>query len=385
MVVQYLSVKNSLKIYKPMIMYTKEQVLSALKKVIHPDRGNDIVTLGIVDDITVTSDGITIVLTPEKSNDPFLSSIKSNCVRAVKDALGPDAVIASVDVKPKVVVSKMNTPVKDVLPGVKNIIAIASGKGGVGKSTVAVNLAVALARKGYATGLLDADIFGPSVPKMFHAENYRPEVRKEKGTDLIIPMKKYGVSTLSIGFFVKDTDAVIWRGPMASSFLKQLISQGDWGELDYLIFDLPPGTSDIHLTMVQEVPVTGAIVVTTPQEVALADARKGIAMFRSEAINVPVLGLVENMSFFETPERPGKRYYIFGKEGGSRLAAEAGITLLGQIPVVEKICDSGDEGTPTALNDNETGNAFARLADAVVRQVEKRNAEIAPTKRVEVK
>ncbi len=366
-------------------MYTKDQIISALKRVSHPEKGKDIVTLGIVDDISVGEQGITIVLTPEKSNDPFLASIKSNCVKAVKETLGPDAVISSIEVKPRIVVSKMAAPKRDVLPGVKNIVAVSSGKGGVGKSTVAVNLAVALARKGYATGLLDADIFGPSVPRMFDAGSYAPGVRSNASADMIIPMKKYGVSILSIGFFVKNTDAVIWRGPMASSFLKQLIMQGDWGELDYLIFDLPPGTSDIHLTLVQEVPVTGAIVVTTPQEVALADARKGIAMFRSEAINVPVLGLVENMSYFTPPELPGRRYYIFGKEGGSRLAAEAGVELLAQIPVVESICDGGDAGTPAALNDTETGTAFMRLAEAVIRQVEKRNDEMAPTKRVEVK
>jgi ATP-binding protein involved in chromosome partitioning len=339
----------------------------------------------MVGDISVSDEGIAIVLVPEKSNDPFLSSLKSNCVRAVKEALGPDTVISSIEVKPRIVVEKMTVPKREVLPGVKNIIAVSSGKGGVGKSTVAVNLAVALARKGYATGLLDADIFGPSVPRMFNAETYRPDVSNEKGSDLIIPMTKYGVRILSIGFFVKGSEAVIWRGPMASSFLKQLITQGDWGELDYLIFDLPPGTSDIHLTLVQEVPVTGAIVVTTPQEVALADARKGIAMFRSEAINVPVLGLVENMSFFVAPELPGRRYYIFGKEGGSRLAAESGTELLGQIPIVESICDGGDAGTPAALNDNETGLAFMNLADAIISQVEKRNAEMAPTKRVEMK
>ena len=366
-------------------MYKKEDILNALRKVTHPEKGTDIVTLGMVGDITQTGVGISLVLVPEKSNDPFIASVKSNCVRAVKEALGPDAVIASIEVKPRIVVEKMTAPKRDVLPGVKNIIAVSSGKGGVGKSTVAVNLAVALARKGYATGLLDADIFGPSVPRMFDAGDYRPDVRSENGTDIIIPMSKYGVKILSIGFFVRGSEAVIWRGPMASSFLKQLISQGDWGELDYLVFDLPPGTSDIHLTLVQEVPVTGAIVVTTPQEVALADARKGIAMFRSESINVPVLGLVENMSYFEAPELPGRRYYIFGKEGGSRLAAESGTLLLGQIPIVESICDGGDAGRPVALGDTATGTAFMNLADTVVKQVELRNSEIAPTKRVEVK
>ena len=366
-------------------MYTKENILNALRMVSHPEKGSNIVTLGMVGEINVTAEGITLVLVPEKSNDPFLSSIKSSCVRAVKEHLGPDAVISSIEVKPRIVVEKMKVPKRDVLPGVRNIIAVSSGKGGVGKSTIAVNLAVALARKGYATGLLDADIFGPSVPQMFNAGNFHPEVRKENGNDLIIPMKKYGVKILSIGFFVKGSDAVIWRGPMASSFLKQLIGQGDWGELDYLIFDLPPGTSDIHLTLVQEVPVTGAIVVTTPQEVALADARKGIAMFSSESINVPVLGLVENMSFFEAPELPGKKFYLFGREGGSRLAAESSTMLLGQIPIVESICDGGDSGTPAALEDSVTGVAFMNLAEAVVKQVDRRNEEMAPTKRVEVK
>lgn len=366
-------------------MQSREEVLKALRMVTHPEQGSDIVTLGMVGDIKVTEEGIEIVLVPEKSNDPFLSSIKSNCVRAVKEALGPDAVISSIEVKPRIVVEKMAAPKRDVLPGVKNIIAVSSGKGGVGKSTVAVNLAVALARQGYATGLLDADIFGPSVPTMFNTGDYRPDVRKENGNDMIIPMTRYGVKILSIGFFVKGSEAVIWRGPMASSFLKQLITQGDWGELDYLIFDLPPGTSDIHLTLVQEVPVTGAIVVTTPQEVALADARKGIAMFRSESINVPVLGLVENMSYFEAPELPGKRYYIFGKDGGSRLATETETDLLGQIPIVESICDGGDSGIPAALGDAATGQAFMKLATTIVSKVEKRNAGMAPTKRVEMK
>ncbi len=366
-------------------MYNKEKILSALRKVTHPEKGVDIVTLGMIGDIGATEEGITLVLVPERSNDPFLSSIKSHCVRAVKEELGSDAVIASIEIKPRIVVDRMAPPKREILPGVKNIVAVSSGKGGVGKSTVAVNLAVALARKGYATGLLDADVFGPSVPRMFDAMEYHPQVHSEGGTDMIVPLEKYGVKTLSIGFFVQGSDAVIWRGPMAGSFLKQLISQGDWGDLDYLIFDLPPGTSDIHLTLVQEVPVTGAIVVTTPQEVALADARKGIAMFRSEAINVPVLGLVENMSWFEAPELPGSRYYIFGRDGGTALARESDTLLLGQIPIVESIREGGDAGKPAALKDTVTGTAFMDLADKVVRQVEERNAGMPPTKRVEVK
>jgi len=365
-------------------MFSREQIIKALRDVRHPEKKSDIVTLGYVGEVTSSASGIKIILTPEKSNDPLLSSIKSNCVRAIKEHLGPDAVVESIEVRPKVVVGKTEAPKREVLPYVKNIIAVSSGKGGVGKSTVAVNLAVALAKEGYRTGLIDADIFGPSVPKMFSAEGFRPSVRKEGDTDIIIPLEKYGVKILSIGFFVKDSDAVIWRGPMASSFLKQLITQGDWGELDYLLFDLPPGTSDIHLTLVQEVPVTGAIVVTTPQEVALADARKGIAMFRSEAINVPVLGLVENMSWFVAPELPGRRYYIFGKEGGLRLAQEASVPLLGQIPVVESICNSGDNGTPSALGDTETGQAFMHLAEEVIKEVDKRNRNLDPTKKVKI-
>ena len=366
-------------------MYTKDQVISALRNVVHPEKGKDIVSLHFVGEVIVENDAIRLTLTPDRSNDPFLASLKSNCVRAIKEALGADAVISSIDVKPGTIVEKKKKPENELLPGVRNIIAVSSGKGGVGKSTVAVNLAVALARKGFTVGLLDADIFGPSVPKMFNAEEYKPEIRHKDGSDMIAPLDKYGVKVLSIGFFVQDSEAVIWRGPMASSFLKQLISQGDWGELDYLIFDLPPGTSDIHLTLVQELSVTGALVVTTPQEVALADARKGIAMFRSDNINVPVLGLIENMSFFVAPELPGRRYYIFGKEGGRRLADETGVDLLGQIPIVESICDGGDSGTPAALRDNETGTAFMDLAVAVAKQVEKRNAEMAPTERVRIK
>jgi ATP-binding protein involved in chromosome partitioning len=312
----------------------------------------------MVGDIQVTDEGITLVLVPEKSNDPFLASVKSNCVRAVKEELGPDAVISSIEVKPRIVVEKMAAPKRDVLPGVKNIIAVSSGKGGVGKSTVAVNLAVALARKGYAPGWLDADIFGPSVPRMFDAGDYRPEVKSEQGTDMIIPMTKYGVKILSIGFFVKGSEAVIWRGPMASSFLKQLISQGDWGELDYLIFDLPPGTSDIHLTLVQEVPVTGAIVVTTPQEVALADARKGIAMFRSESINVRCLAWLKHVSHLS---RSCRKKYICLEEGGSRLAACSGTELLGLIPIVESICDGCDFGKPVHWK-NQQRTGFMNLA-----------------------
>jgi ATP-binding protein involved in chromosome partitioning len=366
------------------IMYSKNQILTALSKVIHPENGKDIVTLGMVSEIESGENGISLIIVPEKSNDPFLSSIKSTIVRTLKDVLGPDAVVSSIEIRPKVMARKKQEKPDDLLPGVTNIIAVSSGKGGVGKTTVAVNLAIALARKNYNVGLLDADVFGPSVPIMFNAENYRPEVKRENNTDLIIPLKKYGVKVLSTGFFVDPADAVVWRGPMASNFLKQLLAQGDWGYLDYLLVDLPPGTSDIHLTLVQEVAVTGAIIVSTPQEVALADAIKGISMFRSDKINVPVLGLVENMSWFTPAELPENRYYIFGKEGCRVIAEKMGVPLLGQIPLVQSICESGDKGLPVAIDDSPAGMAFMTLADEVIRKINKRNIDFKPTKKVQL-
>jgi len=338
----------------------------------------------MVSDIQTGENGISLTLTPEKSNDPFISSIRSTIVRTLKDSLGPDAVINEIKVEPKVVVGKQPVKHREVLPFVKNIIAVSSGKGGVGKTTIAVNLAIALARSGYLTGLLDADVYGPSVPKMFDAEEYKPEVRRENNADIIIPLFRFGVKVLSTGFFVDPSEAVIWRGPMASNFLKQLIMQGDWGTLDFLLVDLPPGTSDIHLTLVQEVPVTGAIVITTPQDVALADAIKGISMFRSEKIEVPVLGLVENMSWFTPAELPSNKYYIFGKEGGKKLADKMNVPLLGQIPLVQSIREGSDYGKPVVLEDSITGIAFMELAGKLTESVDKRNKEQRPTVKLNV-
>ena len=270
-----------------------------------------------------------------------------------------------------------------LLPQVKNIVGISSGKGGVGKSTVSANLAVALAKLGYKVGLLDADIFGPSMPKMFQVEDARPYAERIDGRDMIIPVEKYGVKLLSIGFFVDPDQATLWRGGMASNALKQLIADAAWGDLDYFLIDLPPGTSDIHLTVVQTLAMTGAIVVSTPQAVALADARKGINMFTNDKVNVPILGLVENMAWFTPAELPENKYYIFGKEGAKKLAEEMNVPLLGQIPIVQSICEGGDQGKPVALNpDSITGKAFQELAENVVKQIDYRNEYLAPTERV---
>ena len=283
------------------------------------------------------------------------------------------------------VVSRTVTPkVEKLLPGVKNIIGVSSGKGGVGKSTVASNLAVALAQKGYKVGLLDADIFGPSIPKMFGVEDEPIYMDEVDGRHLIAPVEKYGVKLLSIGFLVDKDNAVLWRGGMASNALKQLISDANWGDVDYLVIDMPPGTSDIHLTLVQTLAITGAIVVSTPQEVALADARKGISMFRSNKVNVPVPGIVENMAWFTPANHPDEKYFIFGNGGGKRLAEAIHTQLLAQIPLVAGICDAGDDGRPAVLNNTVSAAAFASLADKAVEAIEKRNQELPPTHKVEL-
>jgi ATP-binding protein involved in chromosome partitioning len=359
--------------------YTAKQVFDALKEVIHPERKNDIVSLEMIHNLEIVGNKISFALVFSKENTTNIANIKKECVAAIEKNLGSDA-----DVRGNI--SAMT--IKDETPGpmdrVKNIIAIASGKGGVGKSTIASNLAVALANTGAKVGLVDADIYGPSVPKMFQMEGERPEVKKVNGTDVIYPVVKYGVKLLSMGFFVNPEDALVWRGPMATSALNQLLLQGDWGELDYLLIDLPPGTSDIHLTLVQSVAVTGAIVVSTPQDVALADAVKGINMFRGEKINVPVLGLVENMAWFTPAELPENKYYIFGNGGCKALAEKMNLKLLGQIPIVQSIREGGDSGIPAAVNpDTITGMAFAHLAQVVINEIELRNTKV-PTQKVEI-
>jgi ATP-binding protein involved in chromosome partitioning len=358
-------------------------ILDALTRVRYPGTGKNLVEAGMAgDDIRIEGNRVSFTLTFEKPNDPFIKSVVKAAETAIRTYVSPEtdvriAVGSLQDARPE--------PEK-LLPDVRNIIAVASGKGGVGKSTVSANLAVALAAAGYRTGLLDADIFGPSQPKMFNVEDARPYLEKTGNRDLIQPAENYGVKLLSIGFFVDKGEAVLWRGAMASNALKQLIGDANWGALDYLLIDLPPGTSDIHLTLVQTLAITGVVVVCTPQEVALADARKGINMFTGSKVNVPVLGLVENMAWFTPAELPGNRYYIFGKDGGRRLAEELNIPLLGQIPLVQSICESGDAGAPAALNpDTATGAAFRDLAASVVEQAEYRRTHLAPTKRVEMR
>lgn len=366
-----------------MALYPK-LILEALAKVRYPGTGKDLVSQGMVeDDIRIDGTKVSFSLLFDKPNDPFIKSVIKAAETAIITYVGQEVDIkGNIEVRTK----QVARPEPDkLLPQVKNIIAISSGKGGVGKSTVAANLAVALAQLGYKVGLLDADIFGPSMPKMFQVEDARPVLEEVNGRELIVPAENYGVKLLSIGFFVNKEDAVLWRGSMASNALKQLISDGNWGELDYFLIDLPPGTSDIHLTLVQTLAITGAVVVTTPQEVALADARKGISMFTGDKINVPVLGLIENMAWFTPAELPENKYYLFGKEGGKRLAEELHIPLLGRIPIVQSICEGGDSGIPVALNpDSITGMAFRSLAENVTEQLALRNEKLAPTQRVEV-
>ena len=320
---------------------------------------------------------VKVVLVFPRDTDPFLKSTVKAAEAAIKYHCGQD-IDVTIDTEFK---SAPRPEVGQMLPGVKNIIAVSSGKGGVGKSTVSANLAIALARLGYKVGLLDTDIFGPSMPKMFNVESERPYAVRKDGRDLICPIEQYGVKLLSIGFFVSPTTATLWRGGMATSALKQLIADADWGELDYFILDTPPGTSDIHLTLLQTLPITGAVIVSTPQQVALADARKGIDMYRNEKVDVPILGLIENMAWFTPAELPNNKYYIFGKEGCKQLAEEMNVPLLAQIPLVQSICDNGDAGTPAALSsDTATGLAFINLAQAVVTVVNRRNKERPKTK-----
>ena len=358
-------------------------ILDALATVRYPGNGKNLVEAEMVaDNLRIDGMKVSFSLIFEKPTDPFMKSMLKSAETAIHTYVSPDV---EVTITTESRQAARPEPGK-MLPGVKNVIAVSSGKGGVGKSTVAANLAVALVKLGYKVGLLDADIFGPSVPKMFQVEDARPYAERIDGRDLIVPIEKYGLKLLSIGFFVNPEQATLWRGGMASNALKQLVGDADWGDLDYFILDTPPGTSDIHLTLLQTLAITGAVIVSTPQQVALADARKGVDMYTNDKVNVPILGLVENMAWFTPAELPENKYYIFGKEGCKQLAEELKVPLLGQIPIVQSICESGDQGKPVALDsDTVTGRAFLQLAAAVVRQVDKRNIEMEPTRIVQVK
>ena len=364
-----------------MTLYPK-LILDALATVRYPGNKKNLVEAEMVaDNLRIDGMKVSFSLIFEKPTDPFMKSMVKAAETAIHTYVSPEVEVTIATESRQAA----RPEVGKLLPQVKNIIGVSSGKGGVGKSTVSANLAVSLAKLGYKVGLLDADIFGPSMPKMFQVEDARPYAENIGGRGFIIPIEKDGIKPLFSGFFVDPDQATLWRGGMASNALKQLIADADWGELDYFLIDLPPGTSDIHLTVVQTLAMTGAIVVSTPQAVALADARKGINMFTNDKVNVPILGLVENMAWFTPAELPENKYYIFGKEGAKKLAEEMNVPLLGQIPIVQSICEGGDNGTPVVLDgDSVTGRAFLSLAASVVRQVDRRNVEMAPTQIVEM-
>ena len=356
---------------------TNEQILQALSNVQEPDLGKDLVTLNMVKDIVIvgTEVSFTVVLTTPAC--PLKDLIMNACINAVKLLVNKEAIVK---VNFTSNTSSNRKDAKTVLSGVKNIIVVVSGKGGVGKSTVASNFALALAQSGASVGLLDADIYGPSQHIMFGVRGDRPMMRDIEGKGWIVPIEKFGIKMMSIGLLVDEKQAVVWRGPMVSSAIRQFVSDVDWGELDYLVIDMPPGTGDIHLTVVQTVPVTGVIVVTTPQTVALADAKKGIAMFGQAQLKVPIIGLVENMSYFTPAELPDNKYYLFGKNGGKNLAEEFDIPFLGQIPIVQAIREGGDSGVPIMASDDElTKKAFLDFAANATRGIAMRNANLEPT------
>jgi ATP-binding protein involved in chromosome partitioning len=352
---------------------SNESVLAALSRVEEPDLKKDMVTLGMIRNLEVKGNEIRFTVQLTTPACPLKELIKERCMKALHEDFGTDIqVFIAMDAE---VTSQRNSG--PVLPGVKNIIAIASGKGGVGKSTVTSNLALALAQNGSKVGLIDADISGPSIPTMFGVEDAQPKVTVVDGKNYLVPIEKLGIKLLSIGFLAHGDTAVVWRGPMMSSALKQFIMDCLWGDLDYLLIDLPPGTSDIHLTLVQTVPLTGAVVVTTPQKVALADAAKAISMFGQTPIKVPILGIVENMAYFSPPELPDNRYYIFGKDGGKKMAEKYDLPFLGEIPLVQSVREAGDGGVPIVMHEDEKVSlAFSSLASNVAQQVAIKNADL---------
>ena len=345
-------------------MANEKDIIKALQSVAHPESGKDIISAGILQEVSVASGRVGVSLAFLRARDPFEQSVKKQARAAIEEAFPQFKDKVDIMVKP------MGQPAKPkeepLSNNIAHIIAVASGKGGVGKSTVACNLAIALAQSGYKVGLLDADIYGPSQPKMFGLEDYKPLGEKVDGKDMIIPAEKYGVRLMSIGFFISPQDALIWRGAMATNALKQMINQTMWGELDFLLIDLPPGTGDVHLTIVQEMKVGGAVIVSTPQDIALADVVRGIAMFRAEGIGIPVLGIIENMAWFTPEELPENRYYIFGRGGAEALAKKEGIDLLAQIPIVMGVTESGDKGEPVATTSGIADSYFRSAAQKIV-------------------
>jgi len=352
---------------------TEKQVLEALSHVDDPDLKKDLVTLGMIKDLQIAGNRVSFSVVLTTPACPMKDMIYKACFNAIKHFVSQEA-------EPEITMTSQVTTGRggkeSLMSGVRNIIAVASGKGGVGKSTIASNLAAGLAKKGARVGLVDADIYGPSVPIMFDVTEEKPLVKEVDGRNLMIPVESYGVKMLSIGFFADTSQAIVWRGPMASKALNQMFSDAYWGELDYMIIDLPPGTGDIHLSLVQGVPLTGAIVVSTPQNIALADAQKAIAMFRLPSVNVPVLGIVENMSYFVPPDLPDRKYFVFGQDGAKRLAESLGVPLLGEIPIVQSIREGGDAGHPAVLQEGTPqSDALMEMAENAAREIAIRNAD----------
>lgn len=353
---------------------TKEEILEALKEVHHPGRSDkDIVSLGMVQSVEIGSDSVTVTLAFSKRRDPLaeyiIGSTRACLIRHFPSSVKAEVKTVVVDEVKEKKKANINDLDMEQLRSVRHIIGIASGKGGVGKSTVAVNLACALARLGYKVGLADADVYGPSIPTMTDTEGATPMAEEQDGKELIIPLEKYGVKWMSIGYFAEKGQALIWRGPMACNALKQMILQVKWGDLDFLLIDMPPGTGDIHISLIQEIPMEGAVVVTTPQTVALADVEKGVNMFRNPNVNRPIFGLVENMAWFTPKEHPEEKYFIFGKDGGAKMAEDLNIDLLGRIPLVQGIRESGDSGEPAALGTSPDGTAFVELAGKLAKKL----------------
>ena len=366
--------------------YSIEQVLTVLSEIKDPESGKDLISLNAINSLVTEDNKISFSINLPESN-PFVKSIEKACVKLLNEKLSKDI---SIEIKAptKIEIKKVSfgrTDDQKILPGVKNILAVASGKGGVGKSTISVNLAIALAKTGAKVGLLDADVYGPSIPTMLGVEGVTPTIKKVDGKDVIIPIESQGIKMLSIGFFVKPEDALIWRGAMATSAINQFVKDTDWGELDYFVIDLPPGTGDIHLTIVQAMPVTAAVIVSTPQKVALADALRGVSMFRAEKIEVPIIGFIENMAWFTPEELPENKYYIFGKDGVKDLAFRMDIPLLGQIPLVQSIRESGDVGRPAAMQENSPiEKAFTQITQNMLAELLKRNEELPETEIVRI-